>query len=77
MILGIYWPLDNIIFLPKSFVAILPLSMPIRAVNAVSIKGRQLHTEEISHALLSIICWTLVSFTGLFFKLKKYLYFII
>lgn len=77
MISGIYWPLDNVIFLPQSFVAILPLSMSIEVVNAVLIKGRQLHTEEMYHALLSIICWTLVSFIGLFFKLKNKINFII
>lgn len=77
MILGIYWPLDNVTFLPQFIINILPLSVPYEAVTAVLIKGHYLQTDDIYYAILSIICWTLIPFIGLFFTLKNKITFLI
>lgn len=70
LILGIFWPLDNMEYVLKPISAVLPLSMPIRAVKNVMIQGRQLKTDDILYAVISITCWTIVCLTASILKIK-------
>jgi len=77
MISGLFWPLKNtkLALLPVSI--ILPLSLPIRAVQAILIQGRRFDSIDILLAGISITFWTLVSFTSLILRLRNKINFII
>lgn len=65
-----FWPLDNMKYVLRPISTMLPLSMPIRAVKNVMIQGRQLKTDDILYAFISITCWTIVSLTASIWKIK-------
>lgn len=77
MISGLFWPLENtqLALLPISY--ILPLSMPIRAVQAILIRGRQFNSKDILFAGICITFWTIISFYSLILRLKNKINFII
>jgi len=76
MISGLYWPLDNTAFALLPFSNLLPLSIPIRAVHAILIRGRQFNTDKIIYAVITITFWILISFTTFIFKLRNKINFI-
>jgi len=76
MILGLFWPLDNTPLALLPFSALLPLSIPIRAVHAILIQGRQFNTDGILFAVITITFWILISFTTFIFKLRNKINFI-
>jgi len=77
MIVGIFWPIDNTSLALQPISILLPLCIPIRAVKAILIRGRQFNTEGILFAAITITFWTLISFITFILKLRNKINFII
>lgn len=70
IILGIFWPYENIIFNLENAVIVLPLPMPVKAVKSVLIQGRKLNSKNILYAVNTIVVWTFISFRIFIYRLK-------